>query len=142
MRNFVMLIGAAAALGGCGQSGDQPAAANASAATEAPKKKPPFCFFKDADMKGWAASVDAQGNVTVTGKAYRSDPRYQAVFSEPEIEGATAVVRPTIVQNTGYASPDNWWDVSVTLPASAAVKAVEVRCGAKLIAELPVRRAK
>ncbi|MFL6828992.1 MAG: hypothetical protein ACJ8D5_00040 [Sphingomicrobium sp.] len=134
---------AAAMLAGCGQgSDDQAATAPANqAASAASKPRPAYCFFKDAETKGWSASTDAQGNVVVKGKAYRSDPRYQAGLSEPEVSGAHAVVRPTINPNsTGYAAPGNWWDVSATIPNSAAVNAVTVECGRKTLAELTVRR--
>ena len=54
------------------------AAAN-SAATEKPK--PAYCFFKDLETKAWKAKADKDGNVVVSGKAYREDPRYKALLS-------------------------------------------------------------
>ena len=136
MRKSVILLGAAAALAACGQ-GD-----NATTKPAAPKpEKVPYCFFKDADTKGWAASADKQGNAVVKGKAYRSDGRYRAVLGDAKVTGATAIVRPTIIQNdTGFAAPDNWWDMSFTIPGSAAVATVEVRCGKKVVASLKVPR--
>jgi hypothetical protein len=138
MRKSTLLLGAAASLAACGQSANQ-AAGNASAPKTAPKKTP-YCFFKDQETKGWSASTDAQGNVVVKGKAYRSDPRYKAQITA-KVSGTSAEVRPTIVQNTtGYAAPDNWWDVSAVIPGSAAVQSVQVRCGKKVLADLKVPR--
>ena len=129
------LCGAAAGLVACGQGAD-----NKSAKAAAPKKaKTPYCFFKDADTKTWSAKRGKDGNIIVKGKAYRSDPRYKAVLGDPKIEGATAEVRPTISTNdTGFAAADNWWDVSLAIPASGAVDTVDVRCGKKTFAELKV----
>ena len=139
MRHFTILI-AGAALAGCGQSTEQ-AAKNETAA--APKEKTPYCFFKDADAKGWAASVDKDGNVVVKGKLFREDPRYKAILEKPNIVGTAADVWPNIAQNdTGFAAQDNWWDVKLTVPGSAAVTKVAVRCGAKTFASLDVPRKK
>ena len=137
MQRFMMIAGAAALLASCGQSGDN---ANQAAATAPkPKKKPAYCFFKDPETKGWAASRDKDGNIVVKGKAYRSDSRYQAVLQNPTVFGASAEISPTIVQNdTGFGAEDNWWDVKATVPNSAAVDTVTVRCGAKAFAELKV----
>ena len=136
MRKSIIAI-AAAALVGCGQGSDQPAQN-----TVAPKKeKTPYCFFKDADTKAWAAKADKDGNVVVTGKAYRSDSRYKAILDKPKVDGSTAEVWPTVVTNdTGYGAPENWWDVKLTIPGSAAVETVRVRCGRKTFAELKVPR--
>jgi hypothetical protein len=135
---FLMLAGALALVAACGQPADN-AASNAAA--PAKKAKTPYCFFKDAETKGWSASTDKAGNVVVKGKAYRSDSRYKAVLGEPKVTGTTAEVRPTIVgNNTGYAAPDDWWDVTATIPNSAAVATVEVRCGKKVVADLKVPR--
>ncbi len=84
--------------------------------------------------------MDAQGNVVVAGKANVKDARYRAELGQAEVAGASARIAPTIAQNTGYASPDNWWDVSATIPASGAVTSVTVECGAKTLAELAVER--
>ena len=40
--------------------------------------------------------------------------------------------------DTGYAAPDNWWDMTATIPDSAAVDTVEVKCGDQAVAELKV----
>lgn len=133
-----MLCAAAAALAACGQSSDEAAnrtAANAAAAVKKPK--PAYCFFKDAETKAWAASRDKAGNVVIEGKAYRSDPRYKAVLGPAKVSGTSAELSPSIaVNDTGFASPDNWWEVSATIPDSVAVEAVTVRCGARAVAEL------
>lgn len=137
MQRFILLAGAAAILASCGRSSDS---ANRSAAsTPKPKKKVPYCFFKDTETKDWAASRDKDGNIVVKGKAYRSDSRYQAVLQSPVVTGSSAEIGPTIIQNTtGFGALDNWWDVKATIPASAAVETVTVRCGAKVFAELKV----
>jgi hypothetical protein len=138
IRQSMMLLGAAA-LAACGQSADNAAANQAAANAAQPKKKPSYCFFKDNETKGWAASRGKDGNIVVKGKAYRSDPRYQALLGPPTVTGNTAEVSPTIQQNgTGYAAPENWWDVTATIPNSAAVDTVTVSCGPKTLAELKV----
>ena len=141
MRKSMFLLGVAAGLSACGQSGDDAAsqaAANAAAAA-AKKAKPAYCFFKDPDTKSWAASRDSQGNVVVKGKAYRQDPRYMAVLGPPAVTGTHAEIAPGVSQNsTGYAAPEDWWDVSATIPNSAAVDSVTVRCGSKTLAELNI----
>jgi len=137
MRKFLLIFGAAA-LAACGQSSDN-GGSNQAAAKPPPKKKASYCFFKDADTKGWAASRDKDGNIVVKGKAYRSDPRYQALLGPPTVTGTTVELSPTIQQNaTGYAAPDNWWDVTATIPNSAAVDSVKVSCGPKTLADLKV----
>jgi hypothetical protein len=142
MRNLILVL-AAAGLAACGPSTDDEAANRAAAdkAAAAKKARAPYCFFKDAETKSWTASTDAQGNVVVKGKAYRSDSRYQAVLGPATISGTTAELRPTITINTtGFAAQDDWWDVTATIPDSAAVETVAVKCGAKTLAELAVRR--
>lgn len=146
MRKSIITFGAAAAiLSACSQSGDENASANAkadaNAATEKPR--PAYCFFKDPETKGWTAKVDKDGNVVVSGSAYRSDPRYKAVLAPATVSGTTAELTPTIVQNdTGFASPENWWPVSQTIPDSQAVTEVKVTCGQKTLASLSVPRTK
>jgi hypothetical protein len=104
-----------------------------------PKKRPAYCFFKASETKSWAASRDKDGNIVVHGKAYRKDARYMALLGPPTVAGTTAEIVPTItVNDTGYAAADDWWDVKATIPNSAAVDAVTVRCGAKALAELKV----
>ena len=138
MRTYLVLIGASA-LAACGQSTDNEAANQAAANTAQPKKKVAYCFFKDQETKDWSAARDKEGNITVKGKAFRSDPRYQALLGPPTVTGTTAEISPTIQQNaTGFAAPENWWDVSSTIPNSAAIETVKVSCGAKTLAELKV----
>jgi hypothetical protein len=134
----LFLLGAASALASCGQSSDSSnltdAAANAAAH---PKKKPAYCFFKDAETKEWAISRDKDGNVTVTGKVFRSDPRYKAVLQPPVTTGTSAEISPTITTNdTGYAAPENWWDVKTVIPNSAAIETVRVSCGSRTLADV------
>ena len=136
MRSLLIAAGATL-LAACGQTADKKAEANT---VQQPKKKVGYCFFKDKETKGWAASRGKDGNITLKGKAYRSDSRYQAVLGAPEISGTTASLSPTIIQNnTGYGAEDNWWDVSATIPNSAAIDTVTVTCGAKTIATLAVK---
>jgi hypothetical protein len=140
MHRLIFLLGAAAWLAGCGQSGESSAAKQATAnAAQAKKKKAAYCFFKDKDMKGWAASRDKDGNVVVKGRAFRLDPRYKAVLGQPVVSGASAEIAPTVtINDTGYAARDNWWDLKATIQGSAAVDTVAVRCGEKAVAELKV----
>jgi len=135
MRQSIILFGVVLCLAGCDQPAEQPAANTA----VAEKPKPKYCFFKDSETKGWSALRGMDGNIVVKGKAYRSDPRYQAQLGQPEVSGTTATIAPGIVQNaTGFGAPENWWDVSATIPNSAAVDTVKVECGAKTLAELKV----
>jgi hypothetical protein len=138
MRKYLSVVGVAAGLVGCGQTNDN--SANEAAANRAqPKKKPAYCFFKDSETKGWAASRGKDGNILVKGKAYREDPRYKALFGPPTVKGTAVEIAPTITDNdTGYAAVDNWWDVKATIPDSGAVTQVTVRCGEKTLAELKV----
>ena len=143
MRKSIILL-AAAGLGACGQSSDEAAANNAAANAAAPEKpRPAYCFFKDEETKGWAAKADKDGNVIVTGKAYREDARYKALLSPATVSGATVEVSPTITANdTGFAAPDNWWEITQTIPNSQAVTTVNVTCGGKTLATLAVPRKK
>jgi len=139
----VILFCAAASLCACGQSTDNAAkdgAAN-NAAAEAPK--PAYCFFKDSETKDWKAKLDKSGNVVITGKAYREDPRYKAILSPAAINGMTADIAPTItVNDTGYASPDNWWPITATIPNSQSVETVNVKCGDKTLKTIKLARKK
>lgn len=131
MRLFICLIAAATAAG-CSQQPAENADANEAAAVP---EKVPHCFFKDSDTKEWAAK-DQGDQVIVSGRAFRSDARYKAVLLEPEIDGAVAVVRPSITSNdTGFAAEGNWWDVEASIPV-AGLETVEVRCGKKVVASL------
>lgn len=137
MRQSIVLLGAVL-VAGCNQSADSPAA-NATNTAAAEKPKPKYCFFKDNETKAWSASRDKDGNIVVKGKAYRSDSRYQALLGEPEVTGTSARIAPTIQQNTtGFAAPDNWWDMTATIPNSGAVESIDVQCGAKVLAQLEV----
>lgn len=137
MRPLIIAAGAAL-LAGCGQAGNE--AANQAAANAAqPKKKATYCFFKDSETKAWAAKRGKDGNIVVTGKAYREDSRYKALLGPAKVSGTTAEIAPTItVNDTAYGAPDNWWDVKATIPNSASVDTVHVTCGAKTIADLKV----
>ena len=139
MRHWMLLL-SVASLSACGQGGTE--AANQSA--PAPKKeKPKYCFFKDAESKGWSAKRGKDGNITVKGKLYRSDGRYMAVVGEPKINGSTAEYWPSVsINNTGASMPDGWWDLTATVPNSGAVDTVAVKCGKKTFAELKVAPAK
>ena len=92
MHKFVILLGAAAGLAACGQSSDEAAADNAAANAAVEKPRPAYCFFKDEETKGWAVKADKDGNVVVSGKAYREDARYKALLSPATVSGATAEV--------------------------------------------------
>ena len=142
MRHSIVIVGAALALAACGQSADESAANNAAAnAAAAEKPKPAYCFFKDSETKGWQAKVDRDGNVVVSGKAFRSDPRYKASLLPATVSGTSAEIAPTItINDTGFAAPENWWDISETIPNSQAVTSVTVKCGADTLATLSVPR--
>ncbi|WP_155265293.1 hypothetical protein [Sphingomonas segetis] len=144
MRHSIVILGAALALAACGQSADDSAANNAAANTAAPEKpKPAYCFFKPDETKGWAAKTDKDGNVVVSGKAFRSDPRYKASLLPATVSGTGAEIAPTItINDTGFAAPDNWWDLSETIANSQAVTSVTVKCGADTLATLSVPREK
>lgn len=138
MSKLLAVTAATLLLGACGGP-DDGAAKNAAANSAAPKKKAAYCFFKDSETKGWAASRGKDGNIRVKGKAYRQDSRYQAVLGPPEVEGTTASIAPTITPNTSaYGAEDDWWDVAATIPNSAAIDTVAVTCGAKTLATLKV----
>jgi hypothetical protein len=140
MRRSIILLPALGVLAACNQAADQPAA-NATGNAAASAKKPGFCFFKPEEMKGWKASADAKGNITVTGKAHVKDSRYVAQFGEPEIEGSTASLALTIAQNSGtYGATDDWWDLKATIPAKPALESVSVTCGGKAVADLPLKK--
>ena len=140
MRKTVILFGAAISLAACRQSADNKEANNAAANSAASEKpRPAYCFFKDSETKAWKVKVDRDGNVVVSGKAYRQDSRYKVVLSPATVTGNSAELSPTIVINdTGFGAPENWWDVSATIPNSAAVTSVTVSCGARTLAKLDV----
>jgi hypothetical protein len=139
MKRSITMLAATAALAGCNQGGESKAT-NAVAPRPAASKHPTYCFFKDTETKSWSASAGRGGLVTVKGKGHVKDPRYRAQLGESEIAGTKATLWLTIGENRGYASPDNWWDVSLSVPGSARVTSVAVMCGKKTVAELKIRR--
>ena len=141
MRRSIVALSALYFLAACDQAAESPAANNAVAkAAEPAKKRPTYCFFKNADAKGWAASRDASGNVAVKGQARIADRRYMASLSESEIEGDKARLWLTMAPNTtGTGAPDDWWAVTGTVPNSAGAASVTVLCGKKVVAELPLK---
>lgn len=143
MRGSILIVLLSAGVVACGQSADE-SSTNAAVKSSAPEKpKPAYCFFQDQETKGWAAKRGKDGKVVVSGKAYREDPRYKALLSPATVTGATAEVAPTIAQNdTGFAAPGNWWEVSETIPGSEAVETVAIKCGDKTLATLTVPRKK
>jgi hypothetical protein len=136
----LLVIAAVTALAGCGSSDESTANNGANAAAAAKPKKAAYCFFKPEEMKGWTATRDKTGNITVKGKAHVADARYQAQLGPPSVSGTKAEVSPTIAPNTGYEAEGDWWALSVTIPNSAAVDSVAVTCGATRVADLPVPR--
>ena|SRR5438309_192961 len=137
MRKLIMLA-VAAGLAGCNQGGDDNAANQAAnEAAAANPKHAGYCFFKDADTKGWSAKRDASGNVKIKGKAHLDDSRYRGDLGPPEIAGTAATLSLTMGENRSYAAPDNWWDVTATIPNSAAIASVTIMCGSKTVAQLP-----
>lgn len=142
-KSTFLLLTAAATLAGCGQDadGDTAKAGNSAASVAAKAKKVPYCFFKDENAKGWTVAVDRQGDVKVKGEGYVADARYKAGLGKPEIDGTSARVQLTMPQNdTGFASPDGWWDVTTTISGSSNVSQVVVLCGAKTVADMEVPR--
>jgi hypothetical protein len=139
---FLLACAATALVTGCNEpapSGSATANAANTAATKAPRH---YCFFKADEARDWAAARDPGGNITVKGKAHVRDVRYKADLGQPEISGGSARLWLSMTPNTAYRSPDNWWDVSFTIPDSAGVTAVTVACDSKrVLAELPVKPA-
>ena len=137
--SILFVVAAAVATAGCGESADNSANASAAKTPVAAPKKVPYCFFKSENSKGWAASRGKDGNIVVKGKGYLADARYKADLGTAEIEGTTASLQLKMPPNdTGFASEDGWWDISKTIPDSAAIKTVDVLCGAKTLATLSV----
>ncbi len=138
MRIWILLL-SAASLSACGQGGDQ--AANQAAAAPKQRKDALLLLQGRRQFKAWAAKRGKDGNIVVSGKLYRSDGRYMAVLGEPRIKGTTAEYWPTVSTNTtGFSMPDGWWELSATVPNSAAIDTVAVKCGKKTFAaiNLPV----
>ena len=142
IKGRILVIAASAGLAACNQADSSNAAANTVANAAAPaKKRPTYCFFKDAATRGWSAAPDASGNVTVKGQAMLDDSRYRGDLSQSDVAGDSATVWVTMVpNNTGFADEDDWWDVAVTIPDSSAAASVTVLCGKKEVAKLKVRR--
>ena len=145
MRAMMWLAAATASAGltACGGSGDDGnAAANVTANTAAVEKPkhPTYCFFKDANTKGWSAARDKSGDIKVKGKAYLADSGYKGDLVQGESAGGKASFWLTMNPNpTGFAKPDGWWDVSAAIPGSASAKSVDVMCGTKTVASLNVK---
>ena len=143
MRTVMTVLGGAMLLAACGQSGTEPANNTANAAAPETPKVNHYCFFRKDAQKGWSASRDASGNVVVTGKARVDDVRNKADLGQPEVSGPSATLWVTIGQNSSYPAKDNWWDVSFTIPDSAAITEVTVKCDAeRVFADLKVKPAK
>src|SRR6266581_8991911 len=99
MRKLIMLA-AAAGLAGCNQGAESNAANQAANETAAAKPKHAgYCFFKDADTKGWKAKRDATGDIMVKGKAHLDDSRYRGDLGPPEIAGTEATLSLTMGEN-------------------------------------------
>jgi len=138
MRNLLLAAALAGGLAACGQSTDE--SANQAASAAPAKKKIPYCFFQDQEMKGWSAKRGKDGNIIVKGKVYREDSRYQAILDPAEVSGTKAEVSPNLQQNPGtYGAPGDWWDVSQTISNSAAVDTVDVTCGGKVLADFKLK---
>jgi len=142
MMKATLLSCAAILAAGCNQGGD----ADTKSAQPEPPAKPKvshYCFYKHDAQKDWSARRDADGNIVVTGKAHLDDRRYKGDLGQPEISGSTAKVWLTMTDNTSYAAPGNWWDVSFTIPNSAGVNEVTVNCDAeRQFADIKVKPAK
>jgi len=137
-----LLCGALVLTGGCGQkaSDERNSGANAAAAAAAKPEPKHYCFFKKDEQKDWTAARGANGDITVKGRVHMGDPRYKGDLGQPEISDTNAKLWLTMAQVTGYRSVDNWWDVSFTIPDSAAIETVTVACDSKRIfAELKVK---
>lgn len=136
---IVVLISAALVVAGCSQSAETNATNVAASNASALAKKHAYCFFKDDEMKGWTASREPDGNIRINGKAHVKDPRYKAVIAQWAVGPKKVIVSPSITTNdTGYAKPDDWWDVTAAVPKTASLNAAEVQCGDKVVADLQV----
>jgi hypothetical protein len=135
----LLLAGAVAVLSGCNQGAETNAANQVVNAAAAKPRHPTYCFYKDANTKGWKASRGTGGNIAVKGRAYLEDRRYQAALDQPEISGTTASLWLTMPPNNGaYGALENWWDVNARIPNSGAVETVTIMCGTKTVAQLKV----
>ena len=140
MRKLLLAAAITGGLAACGQSNDDDANQAAANAAAPAKKKVPYCFFTSEEMKGWSAKRGKDGNIIVEGKVYREDSRYQAILDPAVVSGTKAEVSPNLQQNSGaYGAPGDWWDVSQTIPNSAAVDTVDVTCGGKPVASFSLK---
>jgi len=142
MRRSIIVMAALIGAAGCNQSTEQPATNTAAANTAEPtKKRPTYCFFKNADTKGWSVTRDASGNVVVKGQARLADRRYMAALGDSEIDADEAQLWLSMAPNTtGVGAPGDWWELSAAVPASTAVRSVTVLCGKKTVAELELKK--
>jgi len=141
MNRSIILMSAAASLAGCGQQAQQAANAANTAAAAPAKKHPSYCFFKDADTKGWTATRGADGGIAVKGKVRIDDRRYMGALSESDVSGTAAQIWLTMApNNTGMGAVENWWDVSGSIPGAAGAETVSIMCGKKTVAELPLKK--
>jgi len=139
MPKTLLVLSAAGLITACGQSAERSTANQAAANSAQPVKQAAYCFFKDDELTDWTAKRGADGNITVKGKGHVKDPRYKAVMGTPGVAGNRATIAPSISQNeTGYAAPDDIWNLTATIPNSAAVTSVSVTCGDKTVADLNV----
>ena len=139
--SILFVVAGAVATAGCGDSGDNSVNASAPKTPAPTAKKVPYCFFKSENSKDWAASRGRDGNIVVKGKGYLADARYKADLGPPDIQGTIASLQLKMPPNdTGFASEDGWWDISKTIPDSAAITKIDVLCGAKTLASLSVRK--
>ena len=145
MRKSTWLASASLLLAACNQGGG---ADTKSTQPEAPPKPKisHYCFYTHDAQKDWSASRDKDGNIVVKGKAHLDDNRYKAVLGQPEVPaGGTGPTKLwlTMTDNTSYASPGNWWDVTFTIPNSASINEVTVNCDAeRQFADIKVKPAK
>lgn len=138
-RTLCILIGGSVILAGCGRSANGNSTNEASANVAQPEKKHSYCFFKDDELRGWKVSRDPHGDISVEGEAHVKDPRYKASFGTVEVGPKKVILVPTIAQNdTGYATPDDWWHLGAVVPNSASVNEASVECGDKVVADLEV----
>lgn len=139
MRKSLLFGGAALLLAGCNQSATDNTKTAQPEAPAKPKVRH-YCFYHRDAQKEWSAARDSHGNVVVKGKAHVDDPRYAADLGQPEVAGTSAKLWLSTTTNTSYARPGNWWDVSFTIPDSAAVTDVTVNCDAeRVFADLRVK---
>ena len=67
MHRSIIVVWISASLAACGQSADESSTNAPSKASVPEKPKPAYCFFQDAETKSWAAKLDKDGNVVVSG---------------------------------------------------------------------------